>query len=169
MAGRDAAADAGEGLRRRAQRRVAHRAGRRKIDVTRSRFRPPRCVIAAFVMGAMAGAALAVNAGPPTTGDLAATKAAFRRPAAVPFPPSNPFTPGRRALGGRLSHATNLSPTRKFAGASSPVRRRGSAEGRSHGRGGAGVPLKRHTPSLWNLAWAGPVFWDGRARSLEEQ
>jgi cytochrome c peroxidase len=35
-----------------------------------------------------------------------------------------------------------------------------------------GVPgraLARHTPTLWNLAWAGPVFWDGRARSLEEQ
>ena len=22
-----------------------------------------------------------------------------------------------------------------------------------------GRPLKRHTPTLWNLAWAGPVFW----------
>ena len=32
-----------------------------------------------------------------------------------------------------------------------------------------GRPLKRHTPTLWNLAWARPVFWDGRARSLEEQ
>ena len=32
-----------------------------------------------------------------------------------------------------------------------------------------GRPLKRHTPTLWNLAWAAPVFWDGRARSLEEQ
>jgi cytochrome c peroxidase len=30
-------------------------------------------------------------------------------------------------------------------------------------------PLRRHTPTLWNLAWAGPAFWDGRARSLEEQ
>src|SRR5439155_6513645 len=24
-------------------------------------------------------------------------------------------------------------------------------------------------PTFWNLAWAAPVFWDGRARSLEEQ
>ena len=32
-----------------------------------------------------------------------------------------------------------------------------------------GRALARHTPTLWNLAWAGPVFWDGRARSLEEQ
>jgi len=29
--------------------------------------------------------------------------------------------------------------------------------------------LARHTPSLWNLAFAVHVFWDGRARSLEEQ
>ena len=29
--------------------------------------------------------------------------------------------------------------------------------------------LARHTPSLWNLAFAAHVFWDGRAHSLEEQ
>ena len=120
-------------------------------------------------MGAMAGAALAVNAGPATTGDLAAAKAAFRRPAAVPFPASNPFTPAKRALGERLFHDTKLSANHKIACASCHVRRQGFADGRSQGRGVAGVPLKRHTPSLWNLAWAGPVFWDGRARSLEEQ
>ena len=120
-------------------------------------------------MGAMAGAALAVNAGPATTGDLAAAKAAFRRPAAVPFPASNPFTPAKRALGERLFHDTKLSANHKIACASCHLRRQGFADGRSQGRGVAGVPLKRHTPSLWNLAWAGPVFWDGRARSLEEQ
>ena len=30
-------------------------------------------------------------------------------------------------------------------------------------------PLARHTPGLWNVAFASHVFWDGRARSLEEQ
>ncbi len=40
---------------------------------------------------------------------------------------------------------------------------------RCTGRGVPGRALKRHTPTLWNLAWSSPVFWDGRARSLEEQ
>ncbi|MCL1067946.1 c-type cytochrome [Shewanella olleyana] len=30
-------------------------------------------------------------------------------------------------------------------------------------------PLTRHTPHLYNLAWAHSLFWDGRAPSLEHQ
>jgi len=29
-----------------------------------------------------------------------------------------------------------------------------------------GTPLKRNTPSLWNLAWSRWYFWDGRADTL---
>lgn len=32
-----------------------------------------------------------------------------------------------------------------------------------------GKPLQRHTPHLYNLAWASTFFWDGRADSLEKQ
>jgi cytochrome c peroxidase len=32
-----------------------------------------------------------------------------------------------------------------------------------------GRALARHTPTLWNLAWGRAMFWDGRARGLEEQ
>jgi len=119
----------------------------------------------------MAGAALAMHAdaGPAATDSLAAVKATFRRPAAVPFPASNPFTEKKRALGERLFHDPRLSGNGKIACASCHVRQQGFADGRRQGRGVAGVPLKRHTPTLWNLAWAGPVFWDGRARGLEEQ
>jgi cytochrome c peroxidase len=31
------------------------------------------------------------------------------------------------------------------------------------------VSLRRHTPALWNIAWAPRLFWDGRAQSLEDQ
>jgi cytochrome c peroxidase len=101
--------------------------------------------------------------------ELAARKAQFRRPAAVPFPASNPFDEKKRALGERLFHDKRLSADRSIACANCHMRTQGFADGRAHGRGVSGVPLKRHTPTLWNLAWAGPVFWDGRARSLEEQ
>jgi cytochrome c peroxidase len=100
---------------------------------------------------------------------LAPLKAQFRRPAAVPFPASNPFTEEKRALGERLFHDKRISVDGSIACASCHQRAKGFADGRRHGRGVPGVPLKRHTPTLWNLAWAGPVFWDGRARSLEEQ
>ena len=41
-----------------------------------------------------------------------------------------------------------------------------AASRRSACRGARSRAIRRR---LWNLAWAGPVFWDGRARSLEEQ
>ena len=75
----------------------------------------------------------------------------------------------KRALGERLFHDKQLSADRSIACASCHIRTKGFADGRPQGRGLSGVALKRHTPSLWNLAWAVPVFWDGRARSLEDQ
>jgi cytochrome c peroxidase len=48
-------------------------------------------------------------------------------------------------------------------------RTRGFADGRKRSEGVGKRQLARHTPTLWNLAWAAHVFWDGRARSLEEQ
>jgi cytochrome c peroxidase len=35
--------------------------------------------------------------------------------------------------------------------------------------GATKVALRRHTPTLWNLAWAPTLYWDGRAASLEAQ
>ena len=49
------------------------------------------------------------------------------------------------------------------------IREKGFADGRERGTGVSGQRLGRHTPTLWNLAWAHPVFWDGRARNLEQQ
>ena len=135
-----------------------------------------RFVVAAFLAGAVAGtgAALGIRAHAAAAvamrePELATLKAAFRRPAAVPFPASNPFTEQKRALGERLFHDKQLSANGRIACASCHVRAKGFADGLRQGRGVPGVPLKRHTPTLWNLAWAVPVFWDGRARSLEEQ
>jgi cytochrome c peroxidase len=101
--------------------------------------------------------------------ELAARKAAFRRPAAVPFPADNPFSEKKRALGEALFHDKRLSVDGSLACASCHERGKGFADGKVQGRGVPGRALKRHTPTLWNLAWASPVFWDGRARSLEEQ
>lgn len=101
--------------------------------------------------------------------DLAALKAKFRRPDSVPFPADNPYSEAKRVLGERLFSDTRLSADASISCASCHDRRKGFADGLAHGKGVPGRPLARHTPTLWNLAFASHVFWDGRARSLEEQ
>jgi cytochrome c peroxidase len=133
-----------------------------------------RLVAAAFLAGGALGGGAALLVHPSLlqaapADDLAARKALFRRPAAVPFPADNPFSEKKRALGEALFHDKRLSIDGSLACASCHERGKGFADGKVQGRGVPGRPLKRHTPTLWNLAWSSPVFWDGRARSLEEQ
>lgn len=122
-------------------------------------------LVAAFLCGALAGGAAAYA----QADDLAAIKEKFRRPAAIPFPASNPYSEEKRALGERLFHDKRLSADGTYACATCHVSQKGFSDGRVTAVGVPGRALARHTPTLWNLAWAGPVFWDGRARSLEEQ
>jgi len=121
-------------------------------------------IAVAFVCGALAGAALAQG-----SDDLAALKQKFRRPAGIPFPASNPYSDAKRALGERLFHDKRLSADGTHACATCHIRSKGFSDGRTTAVGVPGRALARHTPTLWNLAWAPAVFWDGRARSLEEQ
>jgi cytochrome c peroxidase len=137
-----------------------------------------RLATAAFLAGGVIGAATAALVPSPilqaapaarSTDELAALKASFHRPPTVPFPADNPFSEQKRALGEALFHDKRLSIDGSLACASCHERGKGFADGKVQGRGVPGRPLKRHTPTLWNLAWSSPVFWDGRARSLEEQ
>lgn len=120
----------------------------------------------AFLCGVLAGGA----AGLAQAGDdLVALKQKFARPIAIPFPASNPYSPSKRALGERLFHDPSLSADGSIACVSCHDPAKGLSDGRVTAIGVPRRPLARHAPTLWNLAWAGPVFWDGRARSLEEQ
>ena len=122
-------------------------------------------IAVAFLCGALAGGAAALA----QSDDLAALKEKFRRPAGIPFPASNPYSPEKRALGERLFHDKRLSADGSIACASCHDRAKGFSDGRPTAIGVPRRALARHTPTLWNLAWARNVFWDGRARSLEEQ
>jgi cytochrome c peroxidase len=151
-----------------------------------------RLITAAFFTGGLLGAGAAVLSDPrplqgaPATmeeragpgikvadqhdnGDIVARKAQFRRPSSVPFPLDNAFSEQKRALGEVLFHDKRLSVDGSLACASCHERDKGFGDGKVQARGVPGRPLKRHTPTLWNLAWSSAVFWDGRARSLEEQ
>src|SRR5262249_39504571 len=157
----------------------AHRACRRQADVTR--MGAPvrmRLAAAAFLAGGgicAAAAALGSSAvfqaapAPRSTGGRGAPQAAFCRPPGGAFSAPNPFSEQKRALGEALFHDKRLSIDGSLACASCHERGKGFADGKVQGRGVPGRALKRHTPTLWNLAWSSPVFWDGRARSLEEQ
>lgn len=46
---------------------------------------------------------------------------------------------------------------------------RGWGDGQTVSQGARGNRLSRNTPPLYNLAWNELFFWDGRAKSLEEQ
>jgi cytochrome c peroxidase len=45
----------------------------------------------------------------------------------------------------------------------------GFSDGRTLAEGAHGEDLRRNAPSLWNVAYATSLFWDGRAETLEEQ
>lgn len=100
---------------------------------------------------------------------VARLKAGYARPAGVPFPAGNPYTPEKAALGERLFHEPALSRGGGLACAGCHDPALGFADGQPLGRGEPGLPLARHTPTLWNLAWAPALFWDGHAASLEAQ
>jgi cytochrome c peroxidase len=100
---------------------------------------------------------------------FAALKEKFRRPRFVPYPPGNPTTPEKVALGKRLFEDKALSSTGTVACASCHDARLSFTDGEVTGKGVTGRRLARHTPSLWNVAFSPLLFWDGRASSLEDQ
>ena len=138
------------------------------MTTARSSTRHLRAAAAlAFACGVLVGGAAALAQS--GSAELAALKAKFRRPAGIPFPASNPYSARKRALGALLFRDKSLSADGSIACASCHDRAKGFSDGRVTAVGVPRRALARHAPTLWNLAWAGPVFWDGRARSLEEQ
>jgi cytochrome c peroxidase len=93
----------------------------------------------------------------------------FQRPNSIPEPPDNRLTPENVALGAALFADPRLSGTGTHSCASCHEPARSFTDGRQRARALSGKPLRRNTPSLWNLAWAKQFFWDGRAPSLEVQ
>jgi len=95
--------------------------------------------------------------------------ASFARPTSIPYPGRVAPTPAQAALGAKLFGDTRLSADGKFSCSSCHDPELSFTDGVARGTGIAGEKLPRHTPTLWNLAWAETLFWDGRAPSLEVQ
>ena len=87
----------------------------------------------------------------------------------MPVPEDNPLTPERIALGRRLFSDRVLSRdgTRSCASCHDP--RRAFTDGRAVAIGVRGQRGTRSAPALINRGYGRAQFWDGRARSLEQQ
>lgn len=98
--------------------------------------------------------------------DVAALKQKYLRPASIPFPSDNAYTKDREELGRTLFFDPRLSSSGIVSCASCHNPAFGWDDGQAHSGGRA---TARKTPSIANVAWGRQFFWDGRARSLEEQ
>jgi cytochrome c peroxidase len=98
-----------------------------------------------------------------------AQKTSFQRPATIPFPADNPYTPAKATLGKMLFFDTRLSRDRNLSCASCHNPSFGWEVPFAQAIGAGGKPLGRHAPTALNQAWSHDFFWDGRAGSLEAQ
>jgi cytochrome c peroxidase len=100
---------------------------------------------------------------------LKAMKAEYRRPALIPFPADNPYTPAKASLGKKLYFDPRLSLTSAQSCASCHSPGFGWGDGLAVGVGSVMMKLERRSPTIVNSAWGAAFFWDGRAATLEEQ
>ena len=125
-------------------------------------------MFAGFALGcAMAMSALAWAGAPET--DIAALKAEYKRPDAVPHPRNNTYSDAKVELGHKLFFDPRLSGPSTMSCASCHNPALSWSDGLPTAVGSAANVLARRSPTLLNLAWAEAMFWDGRATTLEEQ
>src|SRR5689334_15675233 len=96
-------------------------------------------------------------------------RALYRRPATIPFPKDNTYTPEKAALGKKLYFDTRLSVTSAQSCGSCHSPSFGWGDGLAVGIGHGMQKLGRHTPTVINAAWSDIFMWDGRLPTLEEQ
>jgi cytochrome c peroxidase len=93
----------------------------------------------------------------------------YRRPSDVPYPKDNQFTKERELLGRTLFFDPRLSASNWISCATCHNPAFSWGDGLPKGLGHGMQVLGRRTPTILNLAWGEPLFWDGRAQSLEDQ
>ena len=110
-----------------------------------------------------------IDLSPKAAAGIDAMKAQYKRPATIPFPKENPYTPEKAALGKKLYFDTRLSVTSAQSCASCHSPGFGWGDGLAVGVGHGMAKLGRHSPTIVNAAWGEIFMWDGRLATLEEQ
>ena len=93
----------------------------------------------------------------------------YQRPAKVPASKANPLTPEKVALGQMLFFDPRLSGSGVISCASCHNPALGWSDALPKGLGHMGGRLGRRTPTIIDVAYGEPYFWDGRAATLEDQ
>lgn len=139
---------------------------------------PPRRRVSARAMAAACATAVVVVLGMASatsaqTGGVGASLysllESYRRPSSAPSPADNPTTAAKVELGKALFFDPRLSGSGAISCASCHNPALGWQDGLAKGVGDHGGELARRTPTILNTAWAEPLFWDGRAGTLEDQ
>jgi cytochrome c peroxidase len=126
--------------------------------------------LAAAVVAFMASTAPALTDEAVNQLDPAALKATYRRPADIPFPADNAYTPEKAALGKALFFDPRLSGHQNMNCASCHNPSFGWEVPLKGAVGAQNTMLARNAPTVLNQAWgSNHYFWDGRAPTLEEQ
>jgi cytochrome c peroxidase len=87
----------------------------------------------------------------------------------VPVPAANPLTQEKIRLGRQLFFEKRLSEDGTISCAVCHDPEKGFGDGRTISVGIHGLKGRRHSPSLFNVAFQPYFFWDGRTSSLEAQ
>ena len=118
---------------------------------------------------ALVGETRRIDIGQKAPASIDAMKALYKRPASIPFPKENPYTPEKFSLGKKLYFDTRLSVTSAQSCASCHSPGFGWGDGLAVGVGHGMAQLGRRSPTIVNAAWGAIFMWDGRLANLEEQ
>ncbi|WHO82458.1 cytochrome-c peroxidase [Rhizobium leguminosarum] len=99
----------------------------------------------------------------------AADLSAYKRPLTVPFEGVAAYSPQLATLGKMLFFDPRLSGNKNMTCASCHNPSFGFETPVTTPIGAANTALARQAPTVLNVAWVSPFFWDGRAPNLEEQ
>ena len=122
-----------------------------------------RVLLAAFLLLGLALTLTAVQA----PGGLAETRTVYRRPSAIPFPESNPFSKAKSALGEMLFFDPLLSGSRSRSCATCHNPSLSWADGLPRAIGENQVSLGLRSPTLIDMAFTEQLGWDGKFEDLE--
>lgn len=98
-----------------------------------------------------------------------ADRSEFKRPHEIPFPADNPYTLEKAALGKALFFDARLSGAENMNCASCHNPSFGWEVRVKTAVGSQNTRLPRRAPTILDVAWVQPFFWDGRALTAEEQ
>lgn len=90
-------------------------------------------------------------------------------PRQVKAPKANPTTPMKVELGKKLFFDPRLSGDNRMSCATCHIPGKAYGDGLAQSPGAGGKPLERNTQTCLNVGFFKSFFWDGRAKSLEEQ